>query len=122
MPERKFDHLANALYLLAEPAYVFVRHDWDAFLLGCRFTQNLNMCGFCDLHRAMGSCRGDYEWDGTSKNREECHVSLDEGHIHETAFYEANKLLINAQSNVCRSKDDCLSFLYVRFLHADVLV
>src|SRR6266571_2309801 len=53
---------------------------------------------------------------------EKGHVSLHKRHVHEPALDEAHELLVNAQPDISRSKDDRLGVLDLRLLDRDILV
>src|SRR5213594_1240790 len=67
-----------------------------------------------------GSCCD--QRDCASEDAKQCHVALDEGHIHEPTFHEADKFLVYTQTDISWCKDDRLRLFHLGFSDSDILV
>src|SRR5690348_17287014 len=108
MAQWKFDHLPNSLDLAVKTSNVLVSDNRYPLLLRGRLTHHLDDGRLCDLDWSVGTGPSCNEWDCAAENTEEGHVPLDEGHVHESAFDEPDKLFVHTQSNICGREDYCL--------------
>src|ERR1700751_6250932 len=101
---------------------VLVSDDRYALLLGRRLTHHLDDRGFCDLDRSMGTGPSRDKWNSAAEDAEEGHVAFDERHVHETAFYESDELLVDAQPDIGRREHYCLRIFDLCLFDRDILV
>src|SRR5881397_2292985 len=62
------------------------------------------------------------QWDCTSEDTKQGHVALDEGHVHESPFYESDKFFVYTQADICWSENNRLSIFYLCLSDRDVLI
>src|SRR5712691_11218540 len=108
MPQWKLDHFPDPLDLAVESPNVLVGDNRYTLLLRGRLAHHLNHSRLRDLYRTMRPRSSRDQRDSAAEDAEESHVTLDKGHVHEPSLHKPNKLLINAQSNISRRKDNCL--------------